>query len=136
MAAVLRSIQNLHKSPYRLPLTSQQITSGKTLLQALTTPEPSIQVVHDLAFLLFTSTGNDRDGVWTDPLTCFIAVDSLRDDGSFIGPNLLATHLSVWTYNIKAIMLYHIVQEKDKYADKAIGSVLCFECINNLYLHV
>jgi hypothetical protein len=123
LAMVLRDMDG-HASGYHLPLTELVKTSCQRLITSLHQgdEEECIEQLHEVYFgLCGTVTDDLHQRRWADPLNCFIAVDSLRQDGLFIKASDLTPMLAVWKYNLRAMVLHQIIKTRSTFVDGQDG---------------
>lgn len=63
---------------------------------------------------------------WSCPLTCFLAIDNLRADGSFIDARLLTPKLAQWKYIFRNVAVFEADRTKDGHEQLIVDSIrLC-----------
>jgi hypothetical protein len=107
---ILRCMKG-HQSGYKMPLTIQQQEVAEELYKVLTLNEPdmsrlsdapaklTLQHLHLLLWLLWKEPDSNVSGTqWSLPVTCYIALRALREDGNFISPESLTPLLAKLKY--------------------------------------
>jgi len=95
-----------HPSGYVIPLTEAQSIHANRLRESLLNGHEIgkvVRVLHDFSFSLLVEQplpGPETDSPegWTCPVRCFLAVQAVKGDGSFITPDNLTQKLAKLKY--------------------------------------
>lgn len=127
LACIFRTL--LHQSQYQFPLSDKQKADAATLWESLKTPnlDVSLPLLHRWLYSLIAEpTPGMENNQWLCPLTCWLALSSIRSDGKFREPNNYTGPLAIWTYHLRHIHLQEAYLHIDKYEDGLNGYVFIF----------
>ena len=113
----LRSYKTVGNT-YKLPMDEDQLEKVTELQQALIFNNATLKNIHTylLTYLNISTTELAKDK-WKCPITCYLAVSSLRSDGSWLSYKDITLELARWTYILRSTTLIEMVYQKEKYQD-------------------
>ena len=136
VTCLLRSISS--EPVYHFSLTNPQVRYGQKFLNNILSKPPNFDLSHDLHNFIYSLIGDliqdvDRNQ-WLCPLTCWLAISSVRPDGKFVEPKDYTPKLAWWTYHLRCIHLFEAAKNAEHFPDRLTEYVLFiqFSCI--LYL--
>ena len=92
---------------YKFPLDVDQKEKASELFDMAKQTRGFTDCIHSLCVLLFQArSGQKLSDRWSCPLICYLAVDNLKDDGSFNEAHHLTSYLAQWEYIIRGVALY------------------------------
>lgn len=107
---------------FEFPLDDNQSVLAKQLFTAANKGSELMQHIHRLALSLFSAPNEQRlSERWSCTLMCYLAVDNMRDDGSFNEAHHFTTYLAQWKYIIRSVAFYHANKTADKYTNGLLG---------------
>ncbi len=116
LACVLRTV-HLNTS-YTFPLSSTQLQETRsywTMLETHKKTLPPISTHHFVFSLLGSSAPDSEIDQFKCPLTCWLAVSSVRGDGLYCPPHDYTRVLSRWTYNLQNLHFYEAFLRIDEF---------------------
>ncbi|KAK7685124.1 hypothetical protein QCA50_011964 [Cerrena zonata] len=128
IAFALRTVKGVAKSDYSLPLSDIAKSKALELYAIMERNEKEISAVDALHQFLLASVATPNPEAcsdrWKCPLTCWIAIWALREDGGFRGPDDYSQVIAKWQYSLRCIYFYEAYQRRDNYSDqKLFGAV-------------
>lgn len=126
LISIIRSLQN-SGSEFQYPLTGEQREYAEVLKQCCKDDKEIIPALHQLSLSLFTVPPFEiAIEKWKCNLMCFLALENLREDGSFVQAHHLTSSLAQWEYNIRAVTLYEADRTQKDYETLLLGCVFLF----------
>ncbi|KAH9920755.1 uncharacterized protein B0H18DRAFT_843886, partial [Fomitopsis serialis] len=128
LAAVMRSLHH-HPSKYAFPLSDNCKALAVLLYDCLGqedshSEEEFQRLIHQT---LWSSVATSVEGIdsdqWQCPLTCWLAVSSLREDGRFLTAKDYTPVLAKWEYLLRNVYMCQGMIEKDNYPDHLQGAI-------------
>lgn len=136
LIALIRSVIT-QPIDYKFPMKKEQIKIAQILLSNIEGNLDLQAIIHQFGLSLFSTPPIVKDSnKWSCPLQCYLAVDNLRDDGSFNDAHHLTSSLAHWEYIIRGICLYEANETADTYANGIIGYCYHSFSISNLSLNM
>jgi hypothetical protein len=116
---------NGHPSNYRIPLTAVQLASGQRFYHCLLHEKDKRKLMlafHEFAWSFLVKQPESATATeWTCPYLCYLAARALRDDGSFIPPDVLSPIFAKMKYFCHTAGIIQGDLTKEDYADGMIG---------------
>jgi hypothetical protein len=108
--AVLLTLDTHDSSSYSFPLTEDDRSRGRTLIEKLKSKESCLSTFHSFILpLLYArdlqASENDYSK-WNEPLEGFMALHNLQEDGNFKPPHQVTQLFAHLHYHIRGTMLY------------------------------
>lgn len=130
LVSLLRSAF-VSKIDYKFPLDENQMAFAKQVYTAARNKSDLEEHIHAFSVSLFKRPPPGRHSQkWLCPLTCYLAVDNLRDGGTFTEAHLLTTYLARWEYVIRGVALFEAKNIASNYEDGLEESIE--ECWKNM----
>lgn len=131
LACILRTLSS--GLGYQFSLSSAQKEAAQALWMKLDGSDNILSLLHTLIYSLIGQpiTGADTNQ-WLCPLTCWLAISSLRSDSKFRAAVDYTPVLAHWQYHIRNTHLHQAQIFIDNYEDGLIGYVSTFY----LYFHL
>ena len=102
VTGTLRTVMG-HKSKYTTVSTDHAKTCAVELHSNLASGKAIFEGIHNLLLALLDSESDEEaKTMWDNPLTCWLAARSLKDDGRFLEPNDFTVVLAKFKYIIRA----------------------------------
>lgn len=106
LIALLRSTVT-QPMEYKFPLRKEQVKLAQDLFNQIEAKRDLQASIHQFSLSLFSTPPISKDiNRWKCPLLCYLAVDNLKDDGSFKDAHHLTSFLAHWEYIIRGVCLY------------------------------
>ena len=113
----LRSYKTVGNT-YKLPMDEDQLEKVTELQQALIFNNATSKNIHTYLLICFNiniiELAKDK---WKCLIICYLAVSSLRSDGSWLGYKDITPELARWTYILRSTTLIEMLYQKEKYQD-------------------
>lgn len=121
LLAILRSTTS-DLFGYKFPLSEHQLQLITDLSDDITNRKECQVTIHKLLLSIFSAPSVKKiSDKWSCPLLCFLAIDNMRDDGSFNEAHHLTSFLAQWEYIMRGIALYESFHTADQYENGILG---------------
>ena len=113
------------------------MTLAKILYDGAQNGDELVDLIHHLCLILFATPNEELlSGKWSCPLMCYLAVDNMREDGSFNEAHHFTTDLAKWKYAIRNVA-FSQAYKKHKLNKLSLLEYVFFSYIKdiNIYFH-